>query len=335
MKSSSLSPQRERWIGGAVSLELPNDDWGAMQDDELELNYIEVSGPRDALDDETPFEIMDDGLRVEAYLNEFEEGDKLTFTYGGGTGDRANRGAVAQTSLGEVPFIIESDGDGNGDFELVTGDKPPVSKSRRAAGRLYQGDPAGELVVEVVGATDGTGIAEREIRATERGEDLYDGSTTTKTKEVHAGDGGTHITFTYTPTETIRNGELKFLVPADWSPPQGSRGEAGYTRIDSLGAQVGTESFNATERSATVTISADKDDEIIIDYGMNGGDSGAVAPSEAGSAQFTIQVKGASDDDFDAIAVQPKAVQVRVQASGAGFATVSSDEVDGDDTLLC
>ena len=67
---------------GAVSLELPNDDWGAMQDDELELNYIEVSGPRDALDDETPFEIMDDGLRVEAYLNEFEEGDKLTFTYG-------------------------------------------------------------------------------------------------------------------------------------------------------------------------------------------------------------------------------------------------------------
>ena len=82
--------------GGAVSLELPDDDWGAMQDDELELNYIEVSGPRDALDDETPFEIMDDGLRVEAYLNEFEEGDKLTFTYGGGTGDRANRGAVAQ-----------------------------------------------------------------------------------------------------------------------------------------------------------------------------------------------------------------------------------------------
>ena len=87
---------------------------------------------------------------------------------GGGTGDRANRGAVAQAALGEVPFIIESDGDGNGDFKLVTGDKPPVSKSRRAAGRLYQGDPAGELVVEVVGATDGTGIAEREIRDTER-----------------------------------------------------------------------------------------------------------------------------------------------------------------------
>ena len=89
----------------------------------------------------------------------------------------------------------------------------------------------------------------REIRATERGEALYDGSTTTKTKEVHAGDGGTHIRFTYTPTETIRNGELKFLVPGDWSSPQGSRGEAGYTRIDSQSAQVGTESFNATERS--------------------------------------------------------------------------------------
>ena len=53
------------------------------------------------------------------------------------------------------------------------------------------------------------------------------------------------------------------------------------------------ESFNETERSVTVTISADKDDEIIIDYGHDGGDSGAVAPSEAdSSAQFTIQVKG-------------------------------------------
>ena len=66
---------------------------------------------------------------------------------------------------------------------------------------------------------------------------------------------------------------------------------------------------------------------------MNGGDSGAVAPSEAGSAQFTIQVRASTDDDFDGIAVQPKAVKVRVQASGAGFATVSATDVDGDDTL--
>ena len=117
--------------GGAVSLELPDDDWGAMQDDELKLNYIEVSGPRNALDEDDPFEIMDDGLKVIANLDEFEEGDRLTFTYGGGTGDRANRGAVAQTALGEVPFIIESDGDGNGDFDPVTGDEPPASKSRR------------------------------------------------------------------------------------------------------------------------------------------------------------------------------------------------------------
>ena len=97
--------------GGAVSLELPNDDWGEMQDDPLLANYIEVSGPRNALDDDEPFEIMDDGLTIEAYLDEFEEGDKLTFTYGGGTGDRENRGAEAQTALGEVSFTIESDGD--------------------------------------------------------------------------------------------------------------------------------------------------------------------------------------------------------------------------------
>ena len=45
--------------------------------------------------------------------------------------------------------------------QLVTGDQPPVSKSRRVAGRLYQGDEdAGQLMVEVVGATDGTGVAD-------------------------------------------------------------------------------------------------------------------------------------------------------------------------------
>ena len=318
--------------GGAVSLELPNDDWGAMQDDPLELNYIEVSGPRNALDDDEPFEIMDDGLKVVAYLDEFEEGDKLTFTYGGGTGDAENRGATAQTALGEVFFTIETDTDGDDNFAAVTGDQPPVSKSRRVAGRLYNDEDAGQLMVEVVGATDGTGVATREIRATKRGEALYDGSTT-KTKEVHAGDGGTHIRFTYTPTETIRNGELKFLVPADWSSPQSRRGQPGYTRIEGQGARVSSRTFNETERSVTVTISADKDDEIVIDYGHDGGDSGAVAPSEAGSAQFTIQVRASTDDDFDGIAVQPKPVKVRVQASGAGFAIVSATDVDGDDTL--
>ena len=90
----------------------------------------------------------------------------------------------------------------------------------------------------------------REIRDTERGEALYDGSTT-KTKEIHAGDGGTHIRFTYTPTETIRNGELKFLVPADWSPPQEQ--ERGSRVILALRDKVlGSvpESFNETERSA-------------------------------------------------------------------------------------
>ena len=252
--------------GGAVSLELPDDDWGAMQDDPLELNYIEVSGPRNALDDDEPFEIVDDGLKVEAYLDEFEEGDKLTFTYGGGTGDAENRGATAQTSLGEVSSPLNRTQMVMIISRLVTGDQPPVSKSRRVAGRLYNDEDAGQLMVEVVGATDGTGIATREIKATKRGDALYDGSTT-KTKEVHAGDGGTHIRFTYTPTETIRNGELKFLVPADWSSPQSRRGQPGYTRIEGQGARVSSRTFNETERSVTVTISADKDDEIVIDYG--------------------------------------------------------------------
>ena len=72
--------------GGAVRFTIP-DDWGEMQDeDPLELNYIEVevSGTGAALDGDP--EIVDDGLSVEANLKTFGEGDKVTFTYGGGTG---------------------------------------------------------------------------------------------------------------------------------------------------------------------------------------------------------------------------------------------------------
>ena len=102
--------------GGAVRF-TPPDDWGEMQDeDPLELNYIEVdvSGTGAALDGDP--EIIDDGLSVDANLETFGEGDKVTFTYGGGTarGSDSN-GAVAQADIGNATFTVKSYGGDSGD----------------------------------------------------------------------------------------------------------------------------------------------------------------------------------------------------------------------------
>ena len=37
---------------------------------------------------------------------------------------------------------------------------------------------------------------------------------------IHAGDTNTYLKFTYTPEETIQDGQLKFQVHGDWSDPQ-------------------------------------------------------------------------------------------------------------------
>ena len=68
-----------------VRLTIP-EDWGAMQDDPLELNHIDVdvSGTGAALTDS---EIIDDGLAgCGESKNVWLKVIKVTFTYGGGTG---------------------------------------------------------------------------------------------------------------------------------------------------------------------------------------------------------------------------------------------------------
>ena len=82
------------------------------------------------------------------------------------------------------------------------------------------------LRVEVAGGGDGSGKVEVEVAASQAGPAQYevtadDGTVSTQIiEEVHAGDSETHIKFTYTPIETIGDGELQFTVPAGWSHPQ-------------------------------------------------------------------------------------------------------------------
>ena len=49
------------------------------------------------------------------------------------------------------------------------------------------------------------------------------------TRQVHAGSTGTYLLFTYSPSQTIEDGELRFTVDPDWSPPQDTG--AGRSRL--------------------------------------------------------------------------------------------------------
>ena len=137
--------------GGAVRFTIP-DGWGEMQDeDSLELNHIavEVTGSGAVLDGDP--EISADGISVEANLKTFGEGDKVTFTYGGGTARESN-GAVAQAEIGNATFMIESYGGDSGDNSGVV--------DIRDDDEADTDDP---LVVEVKGAASGSGDGEFEI----------------------------------------------------------------------------------------------------------------------------------------------------------------------------
>ena len=305
--------------GGAVRLTIP-EDWGAMQEDPLELNHIDVdiSGTGAALTDS---EILDDGLQVVANLKTFGKGNKVTFTYGGGTGARDSRGARAQADIGEAAFMIESMGSSDGDFVDIREDDIA--------------DSTNPLLIEVKGAESGSGEGVVEIMASKAGAGLYDGETDVDNTmmQVHAGDDSTYLVFTYTPSQTIAEGQLRFTVPSTWTPPQNdATDDPGYTYLEEIGsAVVANETYDTTTQSVVADISLSLDDQIKIHYGAeNGGAEAPDAVPVGGYSQFAISVKGTLDDDdddnFENIDGEDIMVMVRVQRSGGGMAcSVSND----------
>ena len=122
----------------------------------------------------------------------------------------------------------------------------------------------------------------------------YDGDTATLTgNQLHAGDAekSANLLFTYTPIETIIDGELKFSVPSGWDYPQtDSPSTAGFTVVDS-GGRIGPP--DATGNSVTVPIYLiNREDTITIDYGTDSG--GVTPPTSVGPETFTIAVKGSA-----------------------------------------
>ena len=154
-----------------------------------------------------------------------------TLTYGRGTGTQGdNNGVVVQDNIAVAKFTVSSDGDGDETFELVKAEvifkDLSASDKARNPKRLRKlftyadnlnGD--GVLRIDVVSATGGTGLA------------------SVDPEKVRAAADDVKLTFTYTPSRTIRDGKLKFTVPSTgvgaWSAPQvENAGSPGFTEVE-------------------------------------------------------------------------------------------------------
>ena len=298
---------------GKVRLTLPA-AWGPMQSTASdEKNYIDiVTRPTAALEDEIYGNFV-----ATAYLDELGPKNTVTFTLDN---------AVAQSGLGLAKFIIASDGgDGLEDVvdEAQTDDEAKANEF--ALGKTYAANP-GELRIQVVGGEGGSGGVEVEVVQTDEGLAQYDipqddGTVETDIeRRIHAGDDAATLKFTYTPTETIKEGELRFTVPRDWSEPQADAPSSdGYTQVREEGtAQVTFPEY--LNRNVTVPISfIDSGGTIVIEYGL--GNGGAKPPTEKDTHTFTFEVTGSESSKLETVTKQPT-VQVYSQAGSKGSASV-------------
>ena len=298
--------------GGQVSLELPTSGrWGLMQVDPSQPNYVQISGNSNVVLGEpvagTP------SNKAVAKITKLAAGQSFTFSYGGGSGG-VNNGAQVQDNTGVATFIIRSDGGGDGVFAAVF---TVASETEQTAtekivnpeklGAIFKG-ALGLLNVDVIAAADGTG------------------KVVVAPLMVRAGDLAT-LTFTYTSTQTIQGGELRFTVSSVWSPPQVSdAGLEGYTVVSGLG--LGTAVVPEGRRYVTVPIiSIAKDEKITITYGATD-DGKAKAPTAVNpSSVFTFAVRGTPALDGGAlkgITSGSPAVKVEPQASGKAMSATAT-----------
>ena len=307
--------------GGQVAFEIPT-GWGDMQDDSAQQNnHVAIrAGGGGTLDDTNASYV---GRRIAvANLEDFEKGDTVTFTYSN---------AEAPGDIGIWPFLVSSAGAspinaGRALMALVGETEIPANSSDEdLLGALYEND-GGKLRVKIISAADGTGVATVEIRNSSSPTGIYDGADAA-TQEVHAGDTSVYLLFTYTPHETITDGELEFTVPAGWTIPQeDDQGEVGYTYFEEVrNADIGAAVISGTSRTISVeVIHMTKDDSIQIHYGWHGVRAGgAEAPDDADTDTFGFRVKGSDDGQLANMRTAHPMVKVREAASGSGTAEIS------------
>ena len=305
---------------GRVSLELPTSGWGTFQRDPAQRNYIQVSGNSNVSLEEPGVTVGESSNKAVAKITKLAAGQSFTFVYGGGSAGSAN-GVEVQDNIGVATFVIESDsgseidGKPDGVFARVTSEKEQTDTEMivnpNLLGTVFMGaENDGNLRVQVEAAADGTGVVVSDPIM------------------VRAAASDVRILFTYTSTQTIQDGELRFTVPSGWSAPQVSdAGTAGYTVVG--GSGLGTADAPAGRRYITVPIvSITKGDPITIAYG-DADDGKAVAPTAVGASVFTVAVRGTSDGALQSLSSGSPSVTVERQASGKAMsatATVSDGQ---------
>ena len=325
---------------GSLSLSRP-DGWGAMQRDPEKANYIDVRLNGRSLDDD---QISTNGTIVVVYLEEgFDHRDRITFLYGGGTG--ADKGVKVQDTAGNATFLIESRGSGAGSFLPVRGTEfdGDVAKEFRKVNFEKGTTDAynGLLRIEVTGGDDGSGSATVDITGSKAGPQDYivvatDGTESTETlTRVHAGDDSTYITFVYTASQPITNGQIQFIAPTGegWSKPQESDKIDGYTRIDASG-DVEPPVYNADGSVTADIVDLPTGATITIHYGSfafaSDTTGGAQVPDREIESRFLIKIKGSDGTSASLQAIdgtadnppKPLTVMVYPQASGGGSAMI-------------
>ena len=217
--------------GGEVLLEIQDtqDTWGNLSEISGQDNHIAVTArPRSA----TPRSVSVGDDFVLVYLETFGKGDTLIFTL---------QGVTAQNDIETTAFRVFSAGSAAGTREPLAGeDNPDGDDADRLLGAVYKAlfdfdgdgvaeedprDEMGALRIKVAGGGAGEGTVTFDIIETTEGLNTYltdaddDGTyELERTLQVHAGDTGTYLEFTYTPVETIAAGELRFTAPTDWDP---------------------------------------------------------------------------------------------------------------------
>ncbi len=288
---------------GHVSLELPS-GWGPFERDPVQRNYIQITGNSNVSLDEPA--IGESSSKAVAGITKLAAGQSFTFVYGRGSSGNAN-GAEVQDDIGVATFTIESDGDGDDLFAAVLSTKEQNDTEKAAnpdaLGQIFMGAD-GQLKVEVEAAADGTGTA------------VVDPMT------VRSAANDVKLKFTYTSTQTIQDGDLRFNVPSGWSAPQVSdAGEPGYTVVG--GSGLGTAEVPSGKRYITVPIAAiTKGETITITYG-DADDGRAMAPTTVGPDTFTIAVRGTSDGALKPLSSGSPIVTVQPQASGVAKAATA------------
>ena len=290
--------------GGKVVLERPA-GWGDMQNtDPTKRNYVRTTGSGVASLDVAANQAI-------ATIGKLAKGGSFRFLYGGGTAGDAN-GIDVDVDPGTAQFMIKSDGEGDGVFKSISSKLKHEGREKiinpDQLGKIFAGAD-GILKVKVTSASDGTGTATVDVAS------------------VRAAADDVALTFTYTPSRTITDGELRFTVPASWSKPQVEEiGMPGFIEVNGkVGASLGTVTDDDKFTVIVPIFSVDKTQMIEIKYGAT--DTGrAKASTVVGTDAFKIEVQGHANGQPKGIRMQPT-VEVKRQASGKGKAVLA---VDGD-----